>query len=97
MLKTLKHKGKLLMLSASCLILLGCSTTVPLSQKFPEAPQVLMEPAQDLKPLDQNKKTLADLLENANENYGLYYELQNKYNSWQLWYKQQKQIFENVK
>lgn len=56
-----------------------------------------MEPAQDLKPLDQNKKTLADLLENANENYGLYYELQDKYNSWQLWYKQQKQIFDSVK
>jgi hypothetical protein len=85
------------MLSASCLMMLGCSTTVPLSQKFPEAPQVLMEPAPVLKPLSEDQKTLADLLQNANENYGLYYELQDRYNAWQLWYKQQKQIFESVK
>ena len=97
MLKTLKQRGKLLMLSASCLMMLGCSTTVPLSQKFPEAPQVLMEPAPVLKPLSENKKTLADLLQNANENYGLYYELQDRYNAWQLWYKQQKQLFDSVK
>jgi len=75
----------------------ACSTTVPLSQKFPEAPQVLMEPAPVLKPLSKDKKTLADLLENANENYGLYYELQDRYNAWQLWYKQQKEIFDNIK
>ncbi len=56
-----------------------------------------MEPAPVLKPLSNDKKTLADLLENANENYGLYYELQDRYNAWQLWYKQQKQIFDSVK
>ena len=85
------------MLSASCLMMLGCSTTVPLSQNFPEVPQVLMEPVPVLKPLSENKKTLADLLENANDNYGLYYELQDRYNAWQLWYKQQKQIMDSVK
>lgn len=97
MLKTLKQKGKLLMLSVSCLMMLGCSTTVPLSQKFPEAPLVLMEPAPALKPLEADKKTLADLLQNANDNYGLYYELLDRYNAWQQWYKQQKQIFDSVK
>ena len=56
-----------------------------------------MEPAPVLKPLSENKKTLADLLQNVNENYGLYYELQDRYNAWQLWYKQQKQIFDSVK
>ena len=56
-----------------------------------------MEPAPVLKPLSEDKKTLADLLQNANDNYGLYYELQDRYNAWQLWYKQQKQIFDSVK
>jgi len=56
-----------------------------------------MEPAPALKPLPENKKTLADLLENANENYGLYYELQDRYNAWQLWHKQQKEIFNSIK
>jgi hypothetical protein len=56
-----------------------------------------MEPAPVLKQLDQSKKTLADLLENANENYGFYYELQDRYNAWQEWYKQQKEIFNSVK
>ncbi len=85
------------MLSVSCLMMLGCSTTVPLSQKFPEAPLVLMEPAPDLKRLSEDKKTLADLLQNANENYGLYYDLLDKYKAWQEWYKDQKKIFDSVK
>ena len=58
---------------------------------------MLMEPVPVLKPLSENKKTLADLLENVNDNYGLYYELQDRYNAWQLWYKQQKQIMDSVK
>ena len=58
---------------------------------------MLMEPAPDLKLLSKDKKTLADLLENANENYGLYYDLQDRYNAWQMWYKQQKEIFNSIK
>ena len=77
--------------------MLGCSTTVPLSQKFPEAPDQLMEPAQELTLLPENEKTLTDLIENANTNYGQYYDLKAKYQTWQEWYKQQKQIFESVK
>lgn len=95
--KIFKHNAKILMLSAVCLILLGCSTTVPLTQKFPAAPEVLMEPAPELKTLPDDKKTLTDLLENANENYGYYYDVVERYKSWQDWYKQQKQIFESVK
>lgn len=56
-----------------------------------------MEPVLVLKPLSDDKKTLADLLQNANENYGLYYEMQDRYKAWQEWYKQQKQIFDSVK
>lgn len=65
--------------------------------EFPQAPTNLLEPANDLKPLSEDKKTLTDLIENANENYSSYYVLKEKYNNWIEWYKQQKQIFESVK
>ena len=56
-----------------------------------------MEPAPELTLLPENEKTLTDLIENANINYGQYYDLKAKYQTWQEWYKQQKQIFESVK
>jgi len=65
--------------------------------KFPEAPQEMLQPANDLKTLPEDKKNLADLLANVNENYGTYYQLQEKYEAWIEWYKSQKQIFESVK
>ena len=40
---------------------------------------------------------ISDLLYNANENYGKYYELREKYLAWQEWYKTQKEIYEDIK
>jgi hypothetical protein len=65
--------------------------------KWPDAPAELQQPATDLKPLPAEKKTLADLIENANENYGTYYQLKEKYEAWQHWYSDQKKIYESVK
>jgi inorganic pyrophosphatase len=56
-----------------------------------------MEPASNLEPLPEDKKSLTDLIQNANENYGKYYQLKEKYDGWQDWYKAQKQIYESVK
>jgi len=56
-----------------------------------------MQPVPDLKPLQQNDSNLSDLLQNANSNYGSYYELREKYIAWQEWYKAQHQIFEDIK
>jgi len=64
---------------------------------WPEAPASLIEPAENLKPLPEDKKTLTDLLENANENFGTYYSLKEKYNGWIEWYNTQKNIYESVK
>jgi hypothetical protein len=47
--------------------------------------------------LPADKKTLADLIENANENYGTYYQLKERYEAWQQWYDAQKKIYESVK
>jgi hypothetical protein len=84
---------------AICLVAVftGC-TTVPVTVKFPEVPEVLTQPAGKLTPLDTSKKVqLSDIIENANENAGKYYELREKYNAWIEWYTSQKKIFENIK
>jgi hypothetical protein len=44
-----------------------------------------------------SKVTTAELLGTVNQNYGTYYEVVNKLQAWQDWYKQQKEIFEKVK
>jgi hypothetical protein len=64
---------------------------------WPEAPANLLEPASNLQPLPEDKKTLTDLIENANENFGTYYQLKSKYEAWQEWYNSQKKIYESVK
>ena len=64
---------------------------------FPEAPANLLEPASNLQSLPEDKKTLTDLIENANENFGTYYQLKSKYEAWQEWYNSQKAIYESVK
>ena len=65
--------------------------------QWPEAPPNLMEPASNLDSLPEDKKSLTDLIQNANENYGKYYQLKEKYEGWQDWYKSQKQIYESIK
>ena len=88
---------KKLLLTLSILLLAGC-TTVPVIPKFPDAPDAIKEPAGKLTPLDTTKKIeLSDIIENANENAGKYYELREKYNAWIEWYNSQKKIFESVK
>jgi hypothetical protein len=77
--------------------LTGCSTTAPVVMQFPAAPLTLMEPADKLTPLTKEKPELSDLIENANENAGKYYQLREKYRAWQEWYTQQKQIFDSIK
>jgi hypothetical protein len=75
----------------------GCSTA-PVIVKFPEVPETLTQPASKLTPLDTSKKIeLSDIIENANENAGKYYELREKYNAWIEWYNSQKKIFESIK
>lgn len=76
--------------------LIGCSTPVPVTIKFPDAPEALLQPVPKLKPLDENKRELSDLLSNVNKNYGTYYINREKLIAWQEWYKSQKQIFADV-
>ena len=64
--------------------------------RWPAVPAELTTPVNDLTPLPEDKKTLTDLLENVNNNYGSYYVLKDKLEAWQQWYKVQKNIFEDA-
>jgi PBP1b-binding outer membrane lipoprotein LpoB len=78
-------------------LLAGCaSKPVPVKQKFPEAPQQLMEPCQDLKKLEKDTK-LSDVAKTITENYTLYHECTIKSKAWVEWYKANKNIFEGAK
>lgn len=79
----------------SMLILGGCSTVIPVTRKFPEPPSDLTMPSK-LKTLDPNTTKLSDLLQNANDNYGVYYELKAKNEAWIQWYIEQKKIWNDV-
>ena len=77
--------------------LTGCSTTVPVSRKFPEADPFMLEPAAELKTLPPDTTDLDKLITNSAENYGEYRKLVQRYEMWQEWYKKQKENFESVK
>lgn len=79
------------------LFLTACSTVVPVTMKFPQAPDSLMTKTEPLETLPTDKRELSDLIDNATNNYGKYYELEIKYKAWQEWYNSQKKIFEEVK
>lgn len=79
------------------LLLVGCSTTVPLTAKFPEAPgNVAMTACPQLQKLQEDAK-LSDISKTISVNYGTYYECAVKTDAWIEWYKIQKNIFESVK
>ena len=78
------------------LLLTGCSTTVPVTVKFPEAPNELLQKCPALKQLDEVVK-LSDVAKNITYNYTLHYECVVKYDAWVEWYQSQKKIFESVK
>lgn len=77
------------------LLLTGCSTTVPVTAKFPEAPASMGE-CVELSKLDTNAK-LSDVAQTVTSNYNTYYECSIKNSAWIEWYKTQKKIFESVK
>jgi hypothetical protein len=80
----------------SLILLTGCSTTVPVSRKFPVAPDVLMERCAQLELLQPDAK-LSDVAKNVTRNYSLYHECAIKNDFWQEWYTEQKKIFDEVK
>ena len=79
------------------LLLAGCTTTVPVKQKFPNASPELMKKCESLKKIEGDKVAFTDMLKVIVHNYSLYYECSTKVDGWQDWYNEQKKIFDNVK
>jgi hypothetical protein len=79
------------------LCLTACSTTVPVTAKFPDVPPVLMEKCPPLQTIEkQEGVSIIDITKNVTVNYTTYYECNIKVENWIEWYKDQKKIFNKV-
>ncbi len=78
------------------LLLAGCSTTVPVTKKFPNATPELMKQCESLKKIEGDKVSITDMLKVVVHNYSLYYECSTKVDGWQEWYTEQKKIHESA-
>jgi hypothetical protein len=78
-------------------LLTGCSTTVPVVAKFPNAPKSLTENCPPLNKIESESVSIVDLHKTVVENYTLYHECALKVEQWNDWHVKQKKIFESVK
>lgn len=84
-----------LILALVLLLLMSCSTTVPVVQKFPEVPELLQEPCSKLQTITGEKISIIDFTKTVTANYTLYHECSAKNSAWLDWYQKQKSIFES--
>ena len=77
-------------------MLSGCSTTVPVTAKFPDAPKLGSGSCPQLKTVSEGVK-LSELTSTVTINYSTYYECAVKSDQWNEWYQIQKRIFESTK
>ena len=82
---------------ASLLLILmsGCSTVVPVTVKFPDAPDRIKIRCPQLKTLNEEAK-LSDVAKTITENYTTYYECAVRNDTWIEWYETQKIILEKL-
>lgn len=84
------------LLLALTLVLSGCTTVVPVTQKFPDAPGLQsMQPCGELKKLSSNPQ-LSDVAKTVAENYTQYYTCAVKLEAWQEWYQKQQLIYKGL-
>jgi hypothetical protein len=79
----------------SLLMLAGCSTPVPLTAKFPEAPEMLKQKCPPLQQVKEDAK-LSELSTAITNNYTSYHECAVLVNGWNDWYNIQKNIYEKI-
>ena len=82
---------------AAAILLTGCSTVVPVKQKFPEPPgQLVREPCPQLQQLAPDAK-LSDVAKTVTVNYTTYYQCAVKLDAWNQWYGEQRALHEGLK
>jgi hypothetical protein len=74
----------------------GCSTTVPVTAKFPDVPERLLVKCPQLEKLE-NEAKLSDISKKIANNYTTYYDCAVKHDAFVEWYQIQKHIFQGVK
>ena len=77
-------------------LITACSTAVPLTQSFPEAPVMLKEKCPPLKLIEGEKVSIVDFTKTVSENYTTYYQCAGRTDAWIDWYNQQKKIWEDT-
>ena len=79
------------------LVLGGCSTVVPVTQRWPEAPGLQATTA--CKPLEKlgTAPQLSDVAQTVANNYNEYWNCSIKLDAWIEWYQKQKIIHEGLK
>ena len=75
----------------------ACSTAVPLTQNFPDAPDMLKEKCPELKTIQGEKISIVDFTKVVSENYTTYYQCAGRTDAWIDWYNKQKKIWEDTK
>ena len=77
-------------------LITACSTAVPLTAGFPEAPAMLKEKCPPLKLIEGEKVSIVDFTRTVSENYTTYYQCAGRTDAWIEWYNQQKKIWEEL-
>ena len=75
----------------------ACTSVVPVTTKWPDAPGVLVqEPCPDLQKLQESPQ-LSEVAKTIAGNYSEYYQCAAKLDAWQRWYREQKIIYEGLR
>lgn len=77
-------------------VLTGCSTTVPVTAKFPAIPERLLVKCPNLEKIKDDTK-LSEVAKTVTVNYSTYYDCAVKHDGIVEWYQVQKKIYESVK
>ena len=77
------------------LLLAACKHVEPVTVKFPQAPDTLLEQCAKLQEASEGMK-LSEFTKVVVQNYILYHECSRKVEGWHEWYSKQKDIFENA-
>ena len=77
------------------LLLTACSTTVPITQRFPQAPNQLLQKCKPLELVQQD----ADIIQTTKvvvNNYTEYYQCSAQVDGWIEWYTIQQKLFKEL-
>ena len=77
-------------------LITACSTAVPVTQSFPQAPAMLQEKCPELKTIQGERVTIIEFTRTVSENYTTYYQCAGRTDAWIDWYNQQKKIWEET-